>query len=155
MPITVAAQSKAWTGSARSNAGIVSSNPNEDVDVCIVCIYSVLMLFCVLVEALRRADPTSKESYLLCIGSRNWKSGQDPTKGCRAIKIRIIITEHIRRNVTTRRCTWFQFQLRKPIWLKSCLRYYLAEKLCHWKDVSLSPLPPIINVVMNSKNYEL
>jgi hypothetical protein len=34
---------------------------------------------------LRRADPPSKESYRLCIGLRNWKSGQGPTKGCRAI----------------------------------------------------------------------
>jgi hypothetical protein len=42
-------------------------------------------LFCVQVEALRRADPPSKESYRLCIGLRNWKSGQVPTKGRRAI----------------------------------------------------------------------
>jgi hypothetical protein len=31
-----------------------------------VCIYSVFVLSCVQVEALRRADPLSKESYLLC-----------------------------------------------------------------------------------------
>jgi hypothetical protein len=43
--------------------------------------YSVV-LFCVFVPILRRADPPSKESYRLCI--RNWKGGQGPTKGCRA-----------------------------------------------------------------------
>jgi hypothetical protein len=43
MPITVAALSKAWTVFARSNAGIVGSNPTRGMDVC-VCVYSV---FCV------------------------------------------------------------------------------------------------------------
>jgi hypothetical protein len=45
-----------------------------------VCVYSVFVLF----ASLRVADPLSKESYRLCIGSRNWKSGQGPTKGCSA-----------------------------------------------------------------------
>jgi hypothetical protein len=36
------------------------------MDVC-VCVYFVFVLFCVYVEALRRADPPSKESYRLCI----------------------------------------------------------------------------------------
>jgi hypothetical protein len=40
---------------------------------------------------LRRADPPYKESYRLCIGSRNLKGGQGPRKGCRAIIIIIII----------------------------------------------------------------
>jgi hypothetical protein len=44
-PITVAARSKAWTEFARSNAGIVGSNPIQVMDVCIVCIYSVFVLF--------------------------------------------------------------------------------------------------------------
>jgi hypothetical protein len=48
-----------------------------------VCVYSVFVLFCVQVAALRRADPPSKGSYPLCIGLRNLKSGQDP-KGCKA-----------------------------------------------------------------------
>jgi hypothetical protein len=52
----VVARSKAWTVSARSKAGIVGSNLTQSRDVCIVCIYSVFVLFCVL-EALRRADP--------------------------------------------------------------------------------------------------
>jgi hypothetical protein len=50
-----------------------------------VCVYTVFLLSCVQVAALRRADPPSKESYRLCIGLRNWKSGQGPTKGCRCI----------------------------------------------------------------------
>jgi hypothetical protein len=33
-PITVAARSKAWTVYARSNAGIVGSNPTRGMDVC-------------------------------------------------------------------------------------------------------------------------
>jgi hypothetical protein len=40
MPITVIAQSKIWTTLARSNAGIVASNPTQIMDVCV-------SLFCV------------------------------------------------------------------------------------------------------------
>jgi hypothetical protein len=43
VPITVAARSKAWTVFARSNAGIVVSNPTRGMDVC-------LCLFCVCVR---------------------------------------------------------------------------------------------------------
>jgi hypothetical protein len=50
-----------------------------------VSIYSVFVLFCVYVAALRRADLPSNESCCLCIGLWNWKSGHDPTRGCRAI----------------------------------------------------------------------
>jgi hypothetical protein len=56
LPITAAARSKAWTVYAHSNAGIVGSYPTQGMDVC-VCVYSVFVLFCVQVEALRRADP--------------------------------------------------------------------------------------------------
>jgi hypothetical protein len=42
----VAARSKAWTVFARSDAGIVGSNPTQGMDVCIVCVYSVFLLFC-------------------------------------------------------------------------------------------------------------
>jgi hypothetical protein len=35
------------------------------MDVC-VCVYSVFVLFCMWVAALRRADPPSKEFYRLC-----------------------------------------------------------------------------------------
>jgi hypothetical protein len=35
------------------------------MDVC-VCVYSVFVLSCIQVAALRRADPLSKEAYRLC-----------------------------------------------------------------------------------------
>jgi hypothetical protein len=56
-----------------------------------LCVFILFVLLCVYVEALRWADPPSRESYRLCIGLRNWKSGQGPTKGCRAIVIIVII----------------------------------------------------------------
>jgi hypothetical protein len=49
-----------------------------------VCIFSVFVLSCVYVAALRLADPPSKESYRLRIRLGNWKSGQDSTKSCTA-----------------------------------------------------------------------
>jgi hypothetical protein len=42
LPITVAARSKAWTVFVRSNAGIVGSNPTQDIDVCL-CLFCVCM----------------------------------------------------------------------------------------------------------------
>jgi hypothetical protein len=62
-PITVAARSKAWNVLARSNAGIVGSNPTQDVNVCLR-LFSVCVVLCK-VAALRRADLLSKESYRL------------------------------------------------------------------------------------------
>jgi hypothetical protein len=50
----VATRSKAWIVFSRSNAGIVGSNPTQNMDVC-VC-----------VAALRLAEHSSKESYRLC-----------------------------------------------------------------------------------------
>jgi hypothetical protein len=41
----------------------------------VLCVLIPFLLFCVEVEALRRTDPPSKESYRLCIGSRNLKKG--------------------------------------------------------------------------------
>jgi hypothetical protein len=65
----VVARSKALTVFARSDVGIVGSNPNQGMDVCVrlFCVCVVLYV----VAALRRADPPSKESYRLCIGLRN------------------------------------------------------------------------------------
>jgi hypothetical protein len=83
--ITVAVQSKAWTVFTCSNAGVMVSNPTRGMDVC-------TRLFCdCVVLCIERADPLSKESYRPCIGLGNWKSGQSPTKGCRAKVIIIII----------------------------------------------------------------
>jgi hypothetical protein len=39
-----------------------------------VCVYSVFVLFCMLVAALRRAHPQSKESYWLCIDYKTEKA---------------------------------------------------------------------------------
>jgi hypothetical protein len=47
----------------------------------LVCVYSVFVLFCMQVEALRRADPPSTKTYQLCIGSGKWKKGPRPNKG--------------------------------------------------------------------------
>jgi hypothetical protein len=57
-PITVAARSKAWAVFARSNTGIVGSNPTQGMDVCV-------RLFCVCV---------------LCIGS-GLATGWSPVQG--------------------------------------------------------------------------
>jgi hypothetical protein len=45
----------------------MSSNPTQGMDVWCVCAFSVFVLSCVQVEALRRADHPSKESYRLWI----------------------------------------------------------------------------------------
>jgi hypothetical protein len=55
----VAAQSKAWT----VFAGIMVSNPTWGKG---VCVFILFVLSCVYVAALRRTDPPSKESYVLC-----------------------------------------------------------------------------------------
>jgi hypothetical protein len=70
---------------AHSNTGIMGSNPTWGIDVCVS-----LFCVCVYIAALRRTDPTSKECYRLCKRSRNWKSGQGPTKGSRTIDKYII-----------------------------------------------------------------
>jgi hypothetical protein len=46
MPIAVAARSKAWTVFARSNAGIVGSNPAQGMDVSVRLFY-VCVVLCV------------------------------------------------------------------------------------------------------------
>jgi hypothetical protein len=46
-PVTVVTRSKALTVFARSNPGIVASNPTRDICVCILFIYSVCVALCV------------------------------------------------------------------------------------------------------------
>jgi hypothetical protein len=58
MPVTVATQYKARTIFAHSNTGIVVSSQTWGMDVCV-------RLFCVQAVSLRRADPLSKEFYIL------------------------------------------------------------------------------------------
>jgi hypothetical protein len=57
--------------------GDVGSNPTRGMDVG-VCDYSVFMLSCVQIAALRLADPMSKESYQLYVGLTNWKRAVEP-----------------------------------------------------------------------------
>jgi hypothetical protein len=78
-----------------------------------VCVYSVFALFCGQVEALRRADLLSKESYRLCIVLRILKSGQGP-KGCRAIGKRNWFTAHNKLNCRKRTCFPCNFIRRIP-----------------------------------------
>jgi hypothetical protein len=47
VPVTVAAQSKACTVFACSNAGIAGSNPTRGMDVCVRLLCSLFVLFCV------------------------------------------------------------------------------------------------------------
>jgi hypothetical protein len=68
-PVTVAERSKAWTVFARSEVGIVGSNPTQGMDVwCVcVCVCVFLCLCCPVYKAgaLRRADHPFKESHRL------------------------------------------------------------------------------------------
>jgi hypothetical protein len=71
--ITVAAWSVAWALFARSNTEVVDSNPIWGINIC-VGIYSVFVLSCVYVAALRRAGPPVQR--VLPTVYRNWKSDQ-------------------------------------------------------------------------------
>jgi hypothetical protein len=131
----------------RSNAGIVGSNPTQGMDVCIVCVYSVFML-CVLVEVLRRADLPFKESYRLCIGSRNWKSGQGPTKGCRAIMMMMMIIIIIIINL----CTWWRWAVSFTPWPLYLLGRAESES---YGDKNVSPMTGIetwLSSLQNSRH---
>jgi hypothetical protein len=79
-PVTVAEPSKACTVSSRSEVGIVSSNPTQGMDVWYVYACILFMLPCVSVEALRRADHSSKESYRLWNWSKWEKLNLDTVK---------------------------------------------------------------------------
>jgi hypothetical protein len=63
LPIIVVVRSKAWTVFARPNTGSWIRVPLEAW--MFVYVYSVFVLSCVQVAALRRADPRYKESYQL------------------------------------------------------------------------------------------
>jgi hypothetical protein len=73
-PIAVAALSKAWTAFARSNTGIMGSNPTRGMDVCV-------RLFCVCLVwvALRRTDPPSKQSTV-CVQIKELKKRPRSTR---------------------------------------------------------------------------
>jgi hypothetical protein len=78
-PITVAVWFKAWTVFARSNTGIVTSNPTRGMDVCV-------RLFCACVVLCVGSSLAMDQGVLPTVYRlRNSKSRQGPTKGCRAI----------------------------------------------------------------------
>jgi hypothetical protein len=60
------------------------------------CLYAFILF--VQVAALRQAGLPSKESFRLCKSLRNWKSGQDPTEGCRAIDRHQLLTRGVEEN---------------------------------------------------------
>jgi hypothetical protein len=61
---------------ARSNTGVMGSNPTQDLEVC---------AFFVWVAALWQVHLLFEECYRLCIGLQNWKSSQGWAKCCGAI----------------------------------------------------------------------
>jgi hypothetical protein len=77
-PVTVAARSEAWILFARSNIGVVDSNPTQGMDVC-VCV-----VLCAGSGLATGWSPVQRV-LRLCIGLRNWKSGQGP-KGYRPME---------------------------------------------------------------------
>jgi hypothetical protein len=83
VPITVAARSKAWTALARSNTGNVGYNSTQGMDVC-VRLFCVCIVLCVGSGLATGCSPVQGVQEL-CVGLRNWKSGEGPTKNCEAI----------------------------------------------------------------------
>jgi hypothetical protein len=66
-------------------------NHTQSMHVSIARLIPFCVVLCVRRGLMTGWSPPSKESYRLCIGSRNWKSGQGPRKGCRAITIIILV----------------------------------------------------------------
>jgi hypothetical protein len=83
LPITVAPQSKAWTVFARSNTGIVGSNPTQGMDHC-VSLFCVCVLLCV-GSGLATGSSVVQGVLPTVYRLRNRKSDQGPKKDCRAI----------------------------------------------------------------------
>jgi hypothetical protein len=71
-----AALSKAWIVIARSNTGIVGSNPTQGIDVCVLlfCVWVVLCVGSCLMTGWFPVQGVLPTVYRL----RNWKSGQGP-----------------------------------------------------------------------------
>jgi hypothetical protein len=78
-PITVAARSKAWIVFARSNAGIVGSNPSQDMNVCLR-LFCVCVILCVGIGLATGWSPV--QGVLPTVYRiKKLKSGQGETKG--------------------------------------------------------------------------
>jgi hypothetical protein len=83
-PITVAARYKACTVFARSNTGIMGSNPTHGIDVCVRLVCVVLCI-----GRGRATDRSVKGVLSTMYGLRNWENGQGP-KGCIYIYIYLL-----------------------------------------------------------------
>jgi hypothetical protein len=84
-PITLAPRSKIWTLFARSNAGIVGSNPTQGMDVC-VRLFSICVVLCVgsdLATGWSSVQGVLPTEYRI----KKLKNGQGLTKDCRARQI--------------------------------------------------------------------
>jgi hypothetical protein len=77
-PIILAARSKERIVFARSNTGIVGSNPSWGMDVC-VPLFCVCAVLCVQAAALRRADPRPR-SPTDCIKDQVGEKRRTPNK---------------------------------------------------------------------------
>jgi hypothetical protein len=80
-PITVAARSKAWTVFARSNAGIVGSNPAQVINVCIVCVYFVFFVVLCVGRGLAKGWSPVQGVLPTVYGFTKLKKGPRPNKG--------------------------------------------------------------------------
>jgi hypothetical protein len=73
LPLTVAARPKAWTVFARSNTGVVDSNPTRGMDVC-MHLFCVCVALCIGSGLATGWSPVQGD--LPCIGLRNWKAAK-------------------------------------------------------------------------------
>jgi hypothetical protein len=83
-PITLASRSKAWTAFALSKTGVGGSNPTQNVNVC-VRLFHVCTVLCAGSGLASGWSPGPRSPTDCVKRSRNWKSGQGPTKDYRAI----------------------------------------------------------------------
>jgi hypothetical protein len=85
MPITVAERSEAWAVFARSNSGVVGTNPTRGMNVC-VCLFCISVFLFVVNglatawSSVQKAVPTELRTKKL-----KKKSGESPKVGYRAI----------------------------------------------------------------------
>jgi hypothetical protein len=84
-PMTVAARSKVWTVFARSNAGIVGSNPTQDMDVCVrLRLFRVCVILCVNSGLAMGWSPVQEDLSTL-YRIKSLKKRPRSNKDCRAI----------------------------------------------------------------------
>jgi hypothetical protein len=112
VPAIVTARSKAWTVFARSNTGIVCSNPTQTW--MSVCVYSMFVLSCVQAAAWRRSDPLSTG----CVWIKKLKKRPRSTRAVEP-QIEIIIevlVSNLTRNQFILRCSIISSSLPGDRW---------------------------------------